>query len=114
MTEQDAHMAEVEREASELKLEDRTLEDRARSSGPPEPMATCALCNRSVRFASMSRVNGRPGCADCVATLRRELDERRPRGTGMLYGVGWGLIGALAGAAVWAAIAIATELEVGY
>ena len=116
MTEQDRDpwMAEVEREASELKLEDRTLEDRTRNAPPREPMASCTMCRRSVPLVTAFLVNGRATCEACVATIRRKVAEQRPRATGLLVASVSGLVGALAGAAVWAAVAAATHMEVGY
>src|SRR5512140_3206580 len=77
-------------------------------------MATCALCNSVVPRASTYLVNLRVGCALCVAEVRKELATQVPGGLNLLVAGVCGLVGALAGAGVWAAVALATDLEVGY
>lgn len=76
--------------------------------------ATCALCNSVVPRVETYLVNSQVGCAACVAKVREELATQVPGGMNLLAAAGGGLAGALAGAAVWAGVAVVTNMEVGY
>jgi hypothetical protein len=77
-------------------------------------MVTCSLCQREVPKPTTYLVNAQVSCAECAAKVRAELAAQVPGGANLLVAAVGGLAGALVGAAVWAGIAIATNLEVGY
>lgn len=83
------------------------------STRPDDGQWTCARC--SVRFpaAEATLRGGHSLCPGCAAALNREIAARRVTpawGTAVLGGLG----GAFVGALLWAAIALVTDLEVGY
>ncbi len=80
----------------------------------PGATAACGTCRCEVERATAEVVAGNLACAACATRLRAESTARRPQGTGLLAAAGLGVVGALAGAAVWAAIAISTNVAVGY
>jgi hypothetical protein len=79
-----------------------------------DDMAMCSLCQGQVPRATTYLVNAHVSCADCAAKVRAELAAQVPGGSNLLVAVVGGLVGALAGAMVWAGVAIATNFEVGY
>lgn len=103
--------------------------------------ATCSGCGKSVERSELQRLNGQLRCAACalkapVATapqvlpigsrplgppirsfeppVRRELVEDETSVSTFLTAAVCGSIGALLGAAVWAAIAVAAEMQLGW
>jgi hypothetical protein len=88
--------------------------EMASAVAAPPAEATCGLCNAVVGAATLELVNGRPACAPCVAKVRAELAAQEPGGSRLALAAAGGLGGALAGALVWAGIAVSTQLEVGY
>jgi hypothetical protein len=77
------------------------------------PDAVCALCSSSVAAGTGSIANGSPLCATCTALVERDFQEQT-KNARILPAIALGLVGAIAGAAVWAGIAIATNLAIGY
>lgn len=77
------------------------------------PSMTCALCQASFATGTGALANGRPLCASCTTQVELDLAAERTS-SGVLLALALGLVGAIAGAAVWAGIAIATDFEVGY
>ncbi|GEM_PF-189830 len=75
---------------------------------------TCALCDRPVCSTCLTTVNGHPACSSCTDRVRTEVSAEQPDATTYPRAIAGGLAGALAGAVVWAAIAIAGNVEVGY
>lgn len=73
----------------------------------------CALCGCSVAAGTGSVANGRSLCAACTAQVERDFQEQT-RNARIAPAIALGLAGAIAGAAVWAGIAIATQLAIGY
>jgi hypothetical protein len=80
----------------------------------PVDVTTCALCGTEIARDAAYLVNLKTSCQDCVAKVRAEVAAQVPSGTNVVVAALGGFAGALAGAAVWAGIAIATDLEVGY
>src|SRR5690606_3739164 len=76
--------------------------------------ALCAICQSNRLGDSIRAVNGRPACDPCIAQIERELAAQRTPGSAYATAAGVGIVGALLGALVWAAIEIAVDLEVGY
>jgi len=73
----------------------------------------CALCGCTVAAGTGSVANGRSLCATCTAQVERDFQEQT-RNARVGPAIALGLVGAIAGAAVWAGIAIATQLAIGY
>jgi hypothetical protein len=76
--------------------------------------APCALCGAALPEGPTARVNGHLVCASCMAQVEREVAAQKPTAATFVPAAGLGLVGALAGALVWSAIGIATNLAVGY
>jgi hypothetical protein len=76
------------------------------------PPIRCSRCGGDAAPAANAG-DGRPVCARCVGRLAREVVAAAsgPRWKGA---VALGLVGAVVGAAVWAAIAVIGEVEIGY
>lgn len=74
----------------------------------------CVLCGVSVPSGDLGFVNGKETCPACADQVRRELQAERVEGRHLPLAIVGGGLGALVSAAVWAAIAIATEFEIGY
>jgi hypothetical protein len=79
----------------------------------PAAAPACALCGSSVAAGTGSLANGRSLCATCTAQVERDFQEQT-RNARVGPAIALGLVGAIAGAAVWAGIAIATQLAIGY
>ncbi len=79
----------------------------------PTPAPTCALCGSIAAAGTGSLANGRPLCAACTAQVERDF-QAQTKNTRIAPAIGLGLVGAIAGAAIWAGIAIATDLAIGY
>lgn len=79
------------------------------TDGPP-----CAVCGESIPEGEAQSVNGHPTCAPCVTRIHAELAAQRVTGAHLPLAILGGGVGAFASAALWAAIAIATEYEIGY
>ena len=77
------------------------------ASGP-----NCAMCGNP-RGSETILANGVPICGSCSMRLRHELDQEGSWNNFPLALLG-GIGGAAAGAGVWAAIGVATNMEVGY
>jgi hypothetical protein len=73
----------------------------------------CAVCQAETAPVDTTQVNGHPVCPGCVQRLHGELasESAPPRWIAATIA---GLVGAMAGAAVWAGIGIATDFEIGY
>lgn len=76
-------------------------------------MPVCALCNASIAADTGSVANGRPLCTTCTAQVERDFQEQT-KNARIVPAIALGLVGATVGAAIWAGIAIATELAIGY
>ena len=88
---------------------------RAASGAGALAVEICALCSAKVAPDAGSFANGRRLCEPCTMQVEKELDEQaKGGGSRMLPAVALGAAGAALGALAWAAIAIATDLEVGY
>jgi len=77
------------------------------------PRATCVLCGVPI-IREPQLVNGQPACPACVHKVKEELAAEQPDAVSFAPAILGGLAGAILGAVVWAGIAIATNLEVGY
>lgn len=89
------------------------VSDPVELGGDVATMPPCALCGASVAAGTGSVANGRLLCASCTAQVERDLLEQT-RNTRIAPAIALGLVGAIAGAAVWAGIAIATQYSIGY
>lgn len=74
----------------------------------------CALCGKPACHDCLSSVNGHPACTSCTDRIGAEVSAEQPDATTYPRAIAGGLGGALIGAVVWAAIAIAGNVEVGY
>jgi hypothetical protein len=74
----------------------------------------CTLCGRPVCRSCRAYVNARRVCRACAAQVQSELDREIASTASVPGAIVGGAIGALAGGAAWALIAIVTNLEVGY
>jgi hypothetical protein len=77
-------------------------------------IAACAVCRAPVCGACRGRVNQNYVCPGCFATVENELAAERPTAETYARAVAGGLLGALVGAAAWAAISVTTNMELGY
>jgi len=92
------------------------------TSSEAEPSATessstaihCALCQEPIGEGPLRYVNQQQVCFRCGEQVIAELAAERGRAAHYPGALAVGLGGALLGAAVWAAIAVVTDLEVGY
>lgn len=73
---------------------------------------TCALCGVPVGDGA-PLAGGQPVCPSCASNVRQELEAERGMGT-FPVALAVGAAGAAIGAAVWAAIVVLTNFEVGY
>lgn len=90
------------------------MSEPALDSDPQEsPRATCALCGVAL-IREPQLVNGQPACPSCVEKVKEELAAEQATTMSYLPAIAGGLAGAIAGAVVWAGVAVATDLEVGY
>jgi hypothetical protein len=74
----------------------------------------CALCRRLACRSCGSRVNGRVVCSACAAQIRTEIEREKAGPENLPGAVLGGVVGALLGGAVWAGVAIASGLAIGY
>ncbi|MBI5433776.1 MAG: hypothetical protein HZA52_13170 [Planctomycetes bacterium] len=74
----------------------------------------CALCNGPVCSNCGGLADGRRVCTDCFAKLEKGVLADLPKPTHVLGAWAIGALGALIGGAVWALVAIAFDLELGY
>lgn len=74
----------------------------------------CGLCTRPTCRKCGGYVNSRPVCKNCVAQIQQELDAERADASHIPGGLIGGVIGALLGGGIWAAVAIVTNLAIGY
>ena len=58
--------------------------------------------------------NGQPICSACATRLGQELEAEQGSWTEFPFAMAAGGVGAVLGAAIWAAIVVATNFEVGY
>jgi hypothetical protein len=75
---------------------------------------TCALCQTSVAANVTKLANGHRVCPACALQLERELAQGRAGSDDLPRAALMGALGALLGAAVWAAVVVLTNLEIGY
>ncbi len=83
-------------------------------SEPVLATANCALCGEVLAPGPLLYVNQQPACQRCIDNIEAELAAERPPAASYVPAALGGLAGALVGAGVWAAIAMITDLEVGY
>ncbi len=76
--------------------------------------ALCSLCGTALTPETTSLVNGEPVCQGCTSKLKQELAAQKGSLFDFPGAITLGLIGAAVGAAVWAAIVVFTNFEVGY
>ncbi|HEX7839359.1 MAG TPA: hypothetical protein VF469_17900 [Kofleriaceae bacterium] len=86
---------------------------KSAASTEPPPARTCALCQASFAAGTGSVANGKPLCGACTQQVERDFEEQQ-RSARIAPAITLGLAGAVAGAAVWAGIAIATDFAIGY
>jgi hypothetical protein len=84
------------------------------AASPPEDVETCALCGVSIMKNRVQFLNAQPACPACVDQVKNEVAEQKPEAMHYPMAFLGGLVGAALGAAVWAGIAVVTNLEVGY
>lgn len=81
----------------------------------PRAGPTCALCKGLIPNTRPEIfINEQQVCPGCEQQVIDELEGKKPDASAYPIAAAGGLLGALAGAAVWAAIAVATNFEVGY
>jgi hypothetical protein len=78
------------------------------------PAKPCALCGRPTCRNCRSLVDRRYVCAACREQIETELMAERAGAPRLLPAIVGGAAGALLGAILWAAVAVITDLEVGY
>jgi len=91
-----------------------TFEQASTNAAARPDDGSCALCSTRMPTGTASFANGQMVCAACMVQVREELGAQSPRASSMLPAAGLGFVGAFIGAAVWAAIAIGGNVEVGY
>jgi hypothetical protein len=79
-----------------------------------ETQRDCGLCGRPLCRRCGGRVNGRPVCGECLAQIQSELDAEAASTEHVPGGILGGVAGTLVGGAIWAGVAIATKLAIGY
>jgi hypothetical protein len=79
-----------------------------------EPTPTCALCSKPLPEGPPRYVNHQPVCPSCEQQVLAELEGHKAGAAHYPTAVVAGLLGAVVGAGVWAAIGIMTKMEVGY
>lgn len=81
----------------------------------PAPGAlVCELCSASIAPGQEKLANGHRVCAACAAQLEAELALGQASADVVPRAAGFGALGALVGAAAWAAVVIITDYEIGY
>ncbi|MCK6445404.1 MAG: hypothetical protein L6Q99_03350 [Planctomycetes bacterium] len=78
------------------------------------PQKDCALCQGPTCAHCGGLANGQRVCASCYAKLEAGLAAEATNTSAMLGAWGGGLLGALVGGGVWALVAVALDLEIGY
>src|SRR5690242_3107577 len=77
------------------------------------PAVTCAACKRAVT-GEYYQINDGVTCDRCHAELQSQLATRGSRAGRALRATAWGLLGGLAGGAVWWAVLEFADLQVGF
>jgi hypothetical protein len=79
-----------------------------------ETAGTCVLCHRAICKNCRGLVNTKFVCADCRTKVINELEAEKATAVKMPIAFAGGVLAALLCGAAWAAIAVATKLEIGY
>lgn len=77
-------------------------------------LVTCELCGATPRADEAKLANGHRVCPACAAQLQAELAQASVPQAILPRAIAAGVVGALLGAAVWAAVVIVTDFEIGY
>jgi hypothetical protein len=77
-------------------------------------LVQCELCSRSVSVGESKFANGHRVCSTCAGQLQTELAQASAPTDVLPRAIAMGALGALVGAGVWAAVLIATDVEIGY
>jgi hypothetical protein len=78
------------------------------------PPQGCTLCSRTLTPEITCTVNGQLACTSCAEQVQREVEQQTASGNTYPLAVLGGLVGTLVSAAIWAAIVVVTNYEVGY
>jgi hypothetical protein len=79
-----------------------------------ETAGTCVLCHRAICKNCRGVVNSKHVCADCRTKVLNELEAEKATVVKMPIALAGGVLAALLCGALWATIAVLTNLEIGY
>ncbi len=74
----------------------------------------CTLCQKKICSKCRSMVNGKRVCEDCKIQILNELEQEKANAGNLMVALGFGIVAALIGGALWAVIAVVTKMAIGY